>query len=76
MTGGGHYTGLIDRYRDRLPVSDDDRVISLCEGDSIFRIFSDEGLKDISADFKDGVLSLKAPKREEPVPAHCRISIN
>ncbi len=26
------YTGLIDRYRDRLSVSDDTRVISLCEG--------------------------------------------
>ncbi|OAI26657.1 threonine synthase [Methylomonas koyamae] len=28
------YTGLIERYRDRLPVSDDTRIISLCEGDT------------------------------------------
>jgi len=27
-----HYTGLIDQYRDRLPVAKDARVISLCEG--------------------------------------------
>jgi len=29
-----HYQGLIERYRDRLPISDDARVISLCEGDT------------------------------------------
>jgi len=29
-----HYTGLIDRYRDRLPVSADTPVITLCEGDT------------------------------------------
>ncbi len=28
------YTGLIDRYRDRLPVADDTRIISLCEGNT------------------------------------------
>ena len=28
------YTGLIERYRDRLPVSADARIISLCEGDT------------------------------------------
>ncbi len=26
------YTGLIERYRDRLPVSEDARIVSLCEG--------------------------------------------
>lgn len=29
-----HYTGLIDRYRDRLPVTDNTPVISLNEGDT------------------------------------------
>ena len=29
-----HYEGLIERYRDRLPVDDDTPVISLCEGDT------------------------------------------
>jgi len=28
------YTGLIDKYRDRLPVHDDTRVISLGEGNT------------------------------------------
>src|SRR5262245_51501679 len=28
------YTGIISRYRDRLPVADGARVISLCEGDT------------------------------------------
>ena len=28
------YTGLIDKYRDRLPVQDDTRVISLGEGNT------------------------------------------
>ncbi len=32
MKLGTRYTGLIDRYRDRLPVRDDTRVISLGEG--------------------------------------------
>ena len=27
-----HYTGLIEKYRDRLPVAPDSRVISLNEG--------------------------------------------
>ena len=31
---GKHYTGLIDRYRDILPLAGDCRVISLCEGDT------------------------------------------
>ncbi len=34
MAIGNRYTGLIERYRDRLPVSDNARVISLCEGDT------------------------------------------
>ncbi len=29
-----HYTGLINRYRDRLPVSEKTPVVSLCEGDT------------------------------------------
>lgn len=29
-----HYSGLIERYRDRLPVSVDTPVVSLCEGDT------------------------------------------
>lgn len=28
------YTGIIERYRDRLPVSADTRIISLCEGNT------------------------------------------
>lgn len=34
MTFGKRYTGLIDRYRDRLPVSDKTPVISLGEGNT------------------------------------------
>ena len=34
MTNSSRYRGLIDRYRDRLPVADDDRIISLGEGDT------------------------------------------
>jgi len=34
MNIGNRYTGLIDKYRDRLPVSDDTRVISLGEGNT------------------------------------------
>ncbi len=34
MTFRPRYTGLIDRYRDRLPVHDDTRVISLGEGNT------------------------------------------
>lgn len=29
-----HYQGLIHRYRDRLPIAADTRIISLCEGDT------------------------------------------
>jgi threonine synthase len=29
-----HYQGLIERYRDRLPIADATRIISLCEGDT------------------------------------------
>ena len=29
-----HYRGLIERYRDRLPVDEDTPVVSLCEGDT------------------------------------------
>jgi threonine synthase len=32
MNIASRYTGLIDKYRDRLPVSDDTRIISLGEG--------------------------------------------
>ncbi|MCV6637773.1 threonine synthase [Candidatus Albibeggiatoa sp. nov. NOAA] len=28
------YTGLVDKYRDRLPIHDDTRIISLCEGNT------------------------------------------
>ncbi|MEK6748244.1 MAG: threonine synthase [Pseudomonadota bacterium] len=34
MPFGRRYTGLIDRYRDRLPIKDDARIISLCEGNT------------------------------------------
>jgi threonine synthase len=34
MSTGSRYTGLIEHYRDRLPVSDDTRVISLGEGNT------------------------------------------
>ncbi len=34
MAFGHRYTGLIDRYRDRLPVHDDTRIISLGEGNT------------------------------------------
>ena len=34
MTFRPRYTGLIDRYRDRLPVRDDTRIISLGEGNT------------------------------------------
>ena len=34
MNIGNRYTGLIDKYRDRLPVSDDTRVMSLGEGNT------------------------------------------
>ncbi|OGI40977.1 MAG: threonine synthase, partial [Candidatus Muproteobacteria bacterium RBG_16_64_10] len=34
MNLGHRYTGLIEKYRDRLPVSDDTRIISLGEGNT------------------------------------------
>jgi len=34
MSTHKHYTGLIDRYRDRLPVSETTRIISLNEGNT------------------------------------------
>lgn len=34
MSTQKHYTGLIDRYRDRLPVSETTRIISLNEGNT------------------------------------------
>lgn len=34
MSNSTHYQGLIERYRDRLPVSDDTPVVSLNEGDT------------------------------------------
>lgn len=34
MSKPAHYQGLVDRYRNRLPVDDNTPVISLCEGDT------------------------------------------
>ena len=34
MSTGSRYTGLIEHYRDRLPVSDDTRIISIGEGNT------------------------------------------
>jgi len=34
MATQSHYTGLIERYRDRLPVSDSTHIISIGEGDT------------------------------------------
>lgn len=34
MTTTTRYTGLIERYRERLPVTEDARIISLCEGNT------------------------------------------
>ena len=34
MTFGSRYTGLVNKYRDHLPVSDDTRIISLGEGNT------------------------------------------
>ncbi len=34
MSFGQRYTGLINKYRDHLPVSDDTRIISLGEGNT------------------------------------------
>ncbi|HAJ92045.1 MAG TPA: threonine synthase, partial [Gammaproteobacteria bacterium] len=34
MSTGTRYTGLIEHYRDRMPVSADTRVISLGEGNT------------------------------------------
>jgi threonine synthase len=31
---GNHYRGLIEHYRDRLPIAPDTRIISLCEGNT------------------------------------------
>lgn len=33
-TAGRRYTGIVDRYRDRLPLASDARAISLCEGNT------------------------------------------
>ncbi|MEE4193009.1 MAG: Hsp20/alpha crystallin family protein [Halieaceae bacterium] len=41
-----------------------------------FNLGSEVHDDDISADFKDGVLTLKAPKRAEPAPTTRRISVN
>jgi HSP20 family protein len=41
-----------------------------------FNLGSEVHEEDISAEFKDGVLKLKAPKREEPAPTTRRISIS
>ncbi|MFH0352299.1 MAG: pyridoxal-phosphate dependent enzyme, partial [Chromatiales bacterium] len=45
------YTGLIDRYRQRLPVSEAVRIISLCEGNTpLIRVQNIPGLieRDVS----------------------------
>lgn len=34
MTTPNRYRGLIDKYRERLPLKDDTRIISLCEGNT------------------------------------------
>jgi len=34
MTPSSHYTGLIDKYRDRLPIAADTEAVSLCEGNT------------------------------------------
>ncbi len=34
MSKGNRYTGIIERYRDRLPVDADTRIVSLVEGDT------------------------------------------
>jgi threonine synthase len=34
MSNHKHHTGLINRYRDRLPVNDNTRVITLNEGNT------------------------------------------
>ena len=34
MIRPNHYNGIIERYRDRLPVDEETRVITLCEGDT------------------------------------------
>src|SRR4030065_2533942 len=50
MNLGQRYTGLIQQYRDRLPVHDDTRIISLGEGNTpLIR------LNNIPRDLKDKV---------------------
>lgn len=34
MSNSTHYQGLIERYRDRLPVDDNTPVVTLVEGDT------------------------------------------
>ena len=34
MTTSTRYTGLIDKYRDRLPVAKETKAVSLCEGNT------------------------------------------
>ncbi len=34
MPQASHYTGLIDKYRDRLPIQPDTEAVSLCEGNT------------------------------------------
>jgi threonine synthase len=34
MSKGNRYAGIIEHYRDRLPVADDTRIVSLVEGDT------------------------------------------
>lgn len=51
MTFRPRYTGLIDKYRDRLPVHDDTRLISLGEGNTpLIRLNNIPGLLDTDVD--------------------------
>ncbi len=51
MTFRNRYTGLIERYRDRLPVHDDTRIISLGEGNTpLIKLHNIPDLLDKSVD--------------------------
>jgi len=51
MTFRTRYTGLIDKYRDRLPIHDDTRIISLGEGNTpLIRLKNIPGLLKKDAD--------------------------
>ena len=79
MTFRQRYTGLIERYRDRLPVNDDTRIISLGEGNTpLIRLHNIPGLlgKDVdiyvkyeglnpTGSFKDRGMTLAVTKAVE-----------